>query len=63
MVHFEADGKDKAGRRHYVIDGQDREPADAQPLHHRHLEEPGRERRVQDRAGSSGARALGRATA
>ena len=48
-MHLEADGKDKAGAViTYVIDGKIENLALPQPHDHRHVEEPARERRVQD---------------
>ena len=53
VVHFEADAKDKAGVAQLRHRRQDRKPGVPQPLDHRHVEEPARERARSRSAGSS----------
>ena len=49
VVRFEADGKDRSGTAlSYVIEGTIENLRRSQPLHQRHLEEPARERPLQD---------------
>ena len=49
VVHLEADAKDKAGRAlSYVIDGKIENLPLPNRTDHRHVEEPERERRLQD---------------
>ena len=49
VVHLEADAKDKAGAVvTYVIDGKIENLAMHNRAHHRHVEEPARQRPVQD---------------